>query len=151
MPNTVKRKVTNTQLIYFWILNLFHPTYSGGLKISPSILLWLSDLGLRCPFFFLLSYFTYSFIYLLSYFKRWLTSPCDSVFFTEYVPSSSSTIRVFLSRGLSGIYKHIKKFPKKCTLQQADLINSFLINLSSAVWSDWCILTNCPLTCFPYI
>lgn len=108
MPNTVKRRVTNTQLIYFWILNLFHPTYSGGLKISPSILLWLSDLGLRCPFFFLLSYFTYSFIYLLSYFRRWLTSPCDSVFFTEYVPSSSSTIRVFLSRGLSGIYKHIK-------------------------------------------
>ena len=151
MPNTVKRRVTNTRLIYFGILDLFHPTYSRRLKISlyPPLTLWpWIEMSF---FFFLLSYFTYSFIYLLSYFKRWLTSPCDSVFFTEYVPSSSSKIRVFLSRGLSGIYKHIKKFPKKCTLQQADLINSFLINLSSAVWSDWCILTNCPLTCFPYI
>ena len=150
MPNTVKRRVTNTWLIYFGILDLFHPTYSGRLKISlyPPLTLWP---WIEMSFFFLLSYFTYSFIYLLSYFKRWLTSPCDSVFFTEYVPSSSSTIRVFLSRGLSGIYKHIKKFPKKCTLQHADLINSFLINLSSTVWSDWCILTNCSLTGFPYI
>ena len=108
MPNTVKRRVTNTRLIYFGILDLFHPTYSRRLKISlyPPLTLWpWIEMSF---FFFLLSYFTYSFIYLLSYFKRWLTSPCDSVFFTEYVPSSSSTIRVFLSRGLSGIYKHIK-------------------------------------------
>ena len=79
MPNTVKRRVTNTQLIYFWILDLFHPTYSGELKISPSILLWLSDLGLRCPFFFpfiLLHLFIYLFIVILqkmTYISLWFS------------------------------------------------------------------------------
>ena len=79
MPNTVKRRVTNTQLIYFWILDLFHPTYSGELNISPSILLWLSDLGLRCPFFFpfiLLHLFIYLFIVILqkmTYISLWFS------------------------------------------------------------------------------
>ena len=147
MPNTVKRRVTNTQLIYFWILDLFHPTYSGELKISPSILLWLSDLGLRCPFFFpfiLLHLFIYLFIVILqkmTYISLW---------FSLLYRVCSILIQYNKSLFIQRVIRYLQTYQSllKSTLH---LINSFLINLSSAVWSDWCILTNCSLICSPYI
>ena len=60
------------------------------------------------------------------------TSPCDSVFLTEYVPSSSRTIKVFLSSGLSGIYRRQKKTK----------LGFFVSNLTTS-----CILLNDSLFC----
>lgn len=121
--------------------------HSGGLKISLSILLWPSDLGLRCPFFspFILHHlFIYLFIVILqkmTYISLW---------FSLLYRVCSILIQYNKSLFIQRVIRYLQTYQSllKSTLH---LINSFLINLSSAVWGDWCILTNCSLTCFPYI
>ena len=121
--------------------------HSGGLKISLSILLWPSDLGWRCPFFspFILHHlFIYLFIVILqkmTYISLW---------FSLLYRVCSILIQYNKSLFIQRVIRYLQTYQSllKSTLH---LINSFLINLSSAVWGDWCILTNCSLTCFPYI
>lgn len=121
--------------------------HSGGLKISLSILLWPSDLGFRCLFFspFILHHlFIYLFIVILqkmTYISLW---------FSLLYRVCSILIQYNKSLFIQRVIWYLQTYQSllKSTLH---LINSFLINLSSAVWGDWCILTNCSLTCFPYI